>query len=480
MMNSRRYGAAALLLAITLQACNNSAAEESSTGNEGAVATRGDLMVTAEAAGQIEPIRVVEVKSKASGEVLEIMVETGDVVQAGQLLARVDPRDVRNAFEQAEADLAVAQARLATAEAQKRRAAELRQANVVTEQEFESAALEEANGRAQFVKAQTNLMLARERMNDVTIRAPLTGTIIARTVQPGQIIQSASANISGGTTLLTMADLNVMQVRALIDETDLGRIQPGLGVRVSVEAYPERAFQGQVMKIEPQAVVDQNVTMFPVLVQLDNSEGLLRPGMNADVEVQIAERRDVIMVPNSAVASAREAVAAAGVLGVSEEAVRTALRGDRDTAVAARTPGDSGATDPSAAPADPAQECMALLQRVRAAGGPQGLSEADRTKMRSCREQLGSARRGSAQTRTSPGTPRPGMVFIDNAGTIEPRRVMLGVNDWDNTEIVSGLEEGERVVLISVARLQQQAQDFQNRMRERAGGVFPGGTGGRR
>jgi HlyD family secretion protein len=250
----------------------------STNGNslEYAVVDLRDMEILAEAAGQIEPIRVVEVKSKASGDVLRLHVDTGDQIRQGTLLAEIDPRDVRNAYLQAEADLEVARARLGTSEAQKRRVEELRRANVVTEQEYESSLLEEANARAQYVKAQTSLELARERMNDVTIRAPIDGTIISKQVEVGDIIASASQNISGGTTLYMMADLSEMQVRALIDETDLGRIEPGMPTRVQVEAFPGRTFHGSVLKIEPQAVVEQNVTMFPVLVRLDNREGLLR------------------------------------------------------------------------------------------------------------------------------------------------------------------------------------------------------------
>src|SRR5919108_456798 len=207
---------------------------------------------------------------------------------------RATTRDVRNALAQAEADLEVARARLLTAEAQKKRSTELRAANVITEQEFESAAFEEANARAQFVKARTNLELAQERMSDVTIRAPIDGVIIRKDVEEGQIIQSASQNISGGTTVLLMADLSQMQVRALVNETDLGKIQPGMTARVAVEAFPGRTFEGTVLKIEPQAVVEQNVTMFPVLVQLENRDGALKPGMNAEVIVEVARRDNVV------------------------------------------------------------------------------------------------------------------------------------------------------------------------------------------
>jgi len=503
--------AAALpLIGCALVACNGTEASQGGANGmmEAAPVTRGDLTVTAEAAGQIEPIRLVEVKSKASGEITEIHIETGDVVTAGQLLVRIDPRDVRNAFDQADADLEVARARLATAEAQRKRSEELRAANVVTDQEYESALLEEANARAQFIKAQTNLQLARERLNDVAIRAPINGTIIAETIEIGQIIASASQNISGGTTLLTMADLAEMQVRALVDETDLGRIQAGLNVRVRVEAYPDRVFEGEVLKIEPQAVVEQNVTMFPVLVRLDNRESLLKPGMNADVEVRIADRSGILLVPNSAVVGARDLATAAEVLGLDVEAVREQMRGGAaangsagngarggtQRATPAGSPGSQVAQERErgAQPANPegpgavpvaagsvdADECTALMDKMRRGGGPQALTEAERTRLRSCRTQTGGA---MAQTgRGSAGDVRPGFVFVTNNGNIEARRVMLGVNDWDNTEVVSGLEEGDSVILMSVARLQAQQAEFENRIRERTSGPFPGGPGGGR
>jgi HlyD family secretion protein len=497
------------------------------------------LEVTAEAAGLIEPIRLVEVKSKASGEILQLTVESGDAVRRGDLLGQVDPRDVRNAFEQAQADLDVARARLETAEAARRRSTELRQANVITEQEFESAKLEEANARAQFIKGRTNLELAQERLGDVTIRAPIDGVIIRKDVESGQIIQSASQNISGGTTIFVMADLTEMQVRTLVSETDLGKIHAGQSARVSVEAYPGRVFAGRVTKIEPQAVVEQNVTMFPVLVHLDNQDGSLKPGMNAEVVVEIARRDNALTIPNASVVSMRDATAAGALFGLSEDMMRTALRGTRggdapqngaapaaDTAAAAaapRTPAGAQAGDADGTAQAPrlSAECQSLRERVTAAGMASA-SDEDRARLRECMQEAGLTGRGanrgiaaastnsqvdaSAGTRATQaaaapggaaagaapmgaggrggriaasGDVRPGVVFVQGASGIEPRSVMLGVNDWDHTEVLRGLEDGEQVVLISVARLQQQQQDMLNRMRERNSGVFPGGgTGG--
>ena len=105
---------------------------------------------------------------------------------------------------------------------------------------------------------------AKIQLEDTDVRAPITGTIIEKDVERGAVIASATNNVSGGTTLLKMADLDLVQVSTLVDETDIGKVQPGLRVTVTVDAYPNRPFEGTVLKIEPQAQTEQNVTIFPV------------------------------------------------------------------------------------------------------------------------------------------------------------------------------------------------------------------------
>ncbi|HSM03498.1 MAG TPA: efflux RND transporter periplasmic adaptor subunit [Longimicrobiales bacterium] len=249
------------LATVMVAACSTGeAAEEPTVATTGL--TRGDLRITVEATGTVEPIRKVEVKSKASGEILRLHVDVGDEVEPGTLLAEVDPRDVRNAFEQAEADLALAEARADISTQQLARQRELLAAGVVTQQELESASLDEANSRASLVRARTDYDLAELRLRDVTIQAPMLGTILERNVEEGTVIQSASGNVSGGSVLFVMAALEQMQVRTLVDETDMGQLAAGMSAIVQVEAYPERSFRGVVEKIEPQAMVQQNVTMF--------------------------------------------------------------------------------------------------------------------------------------------------------------------------------------------------------------------------
>jgi HlyD family secretion protein len=474
-------GTAALLVAVALAGCGEGQAETAPTLSTADVIRR-DLQITAEATGTVEPIRTVEVKSKASGEVQQVLVDTGDRVEPGTLLVTIDARDVQNDFDQSQADYEVAQERLNISQAQLRRSEELLAAGVITTQEHEGRNLDFANARAAQVRAQTNLELARLRLQDVTIRSPLHGTVLSKTVEEGAVIQSASGSVSGGTTLLTIANLDVVQVRTLIDQTDVGRIQAGMTANVRVEALPDRQFQGQVEKIEPQAVVQQNVVMFPVVVHLQNPEGLLKPGMSAEVTVVVAERPQTLTLPNNAIVTQAEALAAASVLGVPESRAQLdpsvfqeltrelqARRGGGETPAAAADPAAAGAAPPGAdeirariqrGDMSP-EEARALMQQAgAAAGGRPG----------------GAAARGGARSRSDSGNGRPGVVFVRDAdGQLSARAVLIGVNDWNNSEILAGLEEGEVVALIGGAALQARQQERNAQMQSRMGGGLPFG-----
>ena len=506
-------------------ACGTSEADEAPT-VQTALVERGDLMITAEATGNVEPVRKVEVKSKASGEILRLYVDIGDRVEPGALLAQIDPRDVRNAFDQAEADLDVAQARLDISEAQLGRSEELLASAVISVQEHESKNLEYANSQATLVKAKTNYELAQLRLGDVTIRAPMAGTILVKNVEEGQVIQSASQNVSGGTVLMIMADLEQMQVRTLVDETDMGEIRDGMRASVQVEAYPDLSFIGEVEKIEPQAVVQQNVTMFPVIVRLDNSSSLLRPGMNAEVVVEIAESPAVLLIPNAAVVTPQEAVAAAMVLGLPEDAVDmrsmfagmgggrgggpgsgrqraggpgagredAGQRGGRPGAGSGggdRAASGGGQGRPGAGQARPGggqasfdslrarvargeisqDSARAIFQQRQAASGQSGFGGGAGQGPFAGRPPGGQGQTGSGSARES----RRAVLFVAGEdGTIEPRAVMIGLNDWDYTQVVSGVEEGEHVVLIGAAQLRATQDELLERIRARTS-PFGGG-----
>ncbi len=311
-----------LALAATLTGCAREAPQQQL---DTATVGRRDIVVAVAAAGTIEPLLTVEIKSKASGEVLRAEGQTGQLVQAGTLLVQIDKRSPRNLLAQAEAEREAAVARRGIARAQNERARKLLDSRMINEVDFEKTQLDYANARADVVRAEVAVENARITLDDTDVRAPITGTIIEKLVETGQVISSPMKDFGGGTSLLKMADLSTMQVRALVDETDVGKIAPGKPVTVRVTAYPNQPFPGTVHKIEPQAREDQSVTTFAVLIQLPNPQGLLRPGMNADVEIRVAERRGVLAVPTGALRVDREIATAAHAVGLDEATVRQQL-----------------------------------------------------------------------------------------------------------------------------------------------------------
>ena len=463
--NHRRTLAAGLGLVMAsaaVSACGQSQADEPSMGLESVTAERREITSSVAATGTIEPITIIDVKSQASGEVLEVPVELGDKVEKGALLVRINPRDVRNSYDQAVADLEVARARSTIAERQLERAGSLRERQVVTEEEYENSMLEAANAKASLVKAETNIELAEDRLNDVTVRSPIAGTIVEKTAEEGQIITSAR-EMTGGTILMRMADLNEVQVRTLVDETDIGSIKPGLGATIRVEAYPDQEFRGQVLKVEPQAVVEQNVTLFAVLTRIRNEQDLLRPGMNADVEVLIGVREDVLSLPNTAIRTPDEARQLVTALGMDPELLEARVPSDDEAD--SEEPLEADAEEPETTedglPTMAALQAMSREERMELI---QDLEPAQRQKLfamfQQLREQQEQASRGD------PSAPKDAFVFVDDEqGLLTLRPVLIGLSSWEYTEVLGGLEEGEPVVQVPMALVQQ--SEFLERIRSR-------------
>ena len=401
-----------------------------------------DIIVSAHATGTVQPDTTVQVKTRASGEVLGLKVETGQVVKRGALLMQIDPRLTRNAVAQADANVVAAKVQLNNATVQKQRSDSLLAAQAITALEHDQDVLTYANAKAALVSAQVNLENNRINLEDADVRAPITGTIIEIDVSRGQVIASATSNVGGGTTLLTMADLNLVQVSTPVDETDIGKIQPGQAATVNVDAFPNRPFSGTVLKIEPKDTVQQNVTMFPVRVRIDNRNGLLRPGMNADVEIHVGQRLGVLAVANAALRTARDVASAAQVLGLDPQAVQAALQ---------QQPPDARA-DTAAAPAVGAG-AGAASDSARGAGA-------------------GRARRNG--TAASLSTSR-WIVFVQRNGQPTPVWVRTGLTDLDYSEVLSGLQAGDSVYVLPSASLVQSQQQFKQRITNiTGGGGLPG------
>jgi HlyD family secretion protein len=414
---------------------------------------RRDIVVSAQAAGAIQPDTTVEVKSKASGEILQLNAETGQLVQRGTPLVRVDPRNARNLLAQAQADLDVAGAQLANATSQKRRADTLFKSQSITEQEHEQALLDFANASAALVRARVSVDNARIQLEDTDVRAPVTGTILEKDVERGTVIASATSNVSGGTTLLKMANLGLVQVRTLVDETDVGKVQPGQRATVTVDAYPNRTFEGTVLKIEPQAQTEQNVTVFPVQVRIENQERLLRPGMNTEVEIHVGQRQGVPAVPNEALRTQRDVGSAAQVLGLAPEEVQREL-----AASSAQSASSAGASPRGVGDSGQADSVRRdSLRRVRPDSGPRGDSAA-RGRGRGMRGGGGGAAGGRY------------IVFVKHNGVPTPVWIRTGLTDLDYSEVLHGLQVGDSVYVLPSASLVQSQQDMKSRVNQMTGG----------
>jgi len=530
-----------------------------------AAVERRDIVVDASATGAVEPINVVEVKSKSSGQITKMPVETGTLVKPGDLIVQVDTRDVKNQYDQSLADVRAAEAKLQVSDAQKKRSDDLFQGRIITAQEHETAALDYANAVAALVRARTNLDLAQQRLEDATVRAPISGTVIEKTVSLGQVITSATSSFGGGTTLIKMADLNQVRVRALVTEADIGAIQAGMTATVTVDAYPDRPFRGSVEKIEPQAVVQQSVTMFPVLVTISNLEGLLRPGMNGEVSILIDRRENVLAVPNDAIRNLRESATAASALGLNPDSVQAQIRAQM-ASMGGGMGGQGGRPGANATPSGGTPnvsrgEVMLVSEQGQDGQQPNGrqlpdVSDKDcdavkatfakhpdaeqklagfRSRVQSgeldfqavraesqkiyesigldprvagaCRmrerqrasgdsgraggrQSANAGQRGGSGSQGDRGfvpekgggvsTPvqagefpsrraRPSLVFVAENGVYKPRIIRLGVANFDYTEVLGGLKEGEQVALLAAAAMQAKREEQNNRIRSMGG-----------
>jgi HlyD family secretion protein len=490
-----------LALLLGLAACSK---KQQPISYEAVPVQRRTVVVSASASGAIEPVLTVDVKSKASGEIIAMNVQTGDDVKKDQLLAEIDPRIPRNSLAQAQANLQVAQAQLSNAKAQIARSDTLFKAQAITQTEYDQAKLDYANANAGVIKAQSDLENARDRMTDTKLRAPLAGTIIAKNVELGTVISSPTTDVGGGTVLFKMANLDTVQIRALVDETDIGKVQAGLLTTITVDAYPNRPFEGAVLKVEPQATVQQNVTMFNVLVRIPNPNHLLKPGMNTEVEIHVGRRDSVLAIPNAALRTQRDVASAAQVLGLDPNAVQQQLAAaqpqtppstGRDSASLGGSPSRRDSTAqkggaaqvmmtlpngqqvpaPAGITAQQVRLAQSAMQKRMSGGTP---SDEEQTAARAVFQAMRASGQfsgmGGGQGRRTGGEPSSYIVFVLRKGQPAPVQIRTGLTDLDYIEVVSGLTEQDTVLVLPSASLVNSQRDMQQRMRQFTGGGLPG------
>ena len=284
------------------------------------------LEVSIEASGVIEAISSVEIKSKASGEVLFLGAEVGDFVDKGFMLAQIDQRTANNIVDQTESDLEAAKVRLLNAESQYDRGIELHKQSSISDKDFEDIKENYAQAKSTLVRDEVSFENAKIYLDDTEVKSPIDGTVISRPVEVGQVISSPTSAFGEGSILMTMADLSKVRVRALVDEIDVGKVEIGQSVSIKVAAYRDKEFIGTVTKIEPKAYIQQNVTTFPVLIDIDNEENLLLIGMNTDVVIQILDKDVSLSVPTMSLRTRKDIYTAAAILDIEKETIDNFLK----------------------------------------------------------------------------------------------------------------------------------------------------------
>jgi HlyD family secretion protein len=272
---------------------------------------RGEIRTAISATGTLSATATVDVGTQVSGTLKTVEVDFNDHVAAGQVIARIDPSTLQARVDQAAATLASAQAGLGeaqasakNAEADYNRKSDLAQKQLIARTDADAALAARDEARARIASAQANVRqqqaaLASTRLDidKSVIRSPVDGVVLERSVEPGQTV---AASLQTPTLFKIAGDLSKMEIVLAIDEADIGQVKVGQEARFTVDAFPERKFQGRVTQLRLAATNTANVITYPVVVEVDNPGQVLLPGMTANAEIEISSKQDVLGVPNSA------------------------------------------------------------------------------------------------------------------------------------------------------------------------------------
>ena len=461
---------------------------------------RGDLNLVVSANGVVQPINKVDIRSKASGQILELHFEEGNLVKKGDLLIALDQTTTLNDHEQSKADLALAEAAFQQSSNNHGRYTELYEKNLVSQQELDQAQTDFVRTQSQLVKARASLSSAEERLRDTRIIAPVNGVILSKAVDVGQIIASAVSNVGGGTLLATIADMEQVYVETNVDEVDIGKVKVGQSAKVVADAFPDESFVGEVVRIAPLGKTLQNVTTFNVIVLVRNTGLRMKAGMSASVDVEIFNRRNVVLVPTEAIKDPQSEQGRIMLASLRQPEVEESSE-KADTAKSNSTETESVEARRERLQKMSPEERQKEFQKMREQF--EKMSPQERERFRAQRGQGGG---GTQQFGGGGGGIGGGMVFFGEGGQgsrqrrqaqignteevkervvmvkegneFVPRMIKIGANNFDNAEVVSGLNEGDEIQITSISRAKLASQQFTERMRANnnpLGGSAPGG-----
>lgn len=249
---------------------------------------RQDISSVVEATGTVEPVNMVDISSKITAQLKEIKVKENDPVTTGQVLVILDGSALQ-------AQVTQAKEKLSNAAVKYQRTARLNAIGGVSDEELDDASMNYNIAKATYDEVISDL-------NDTIIVSPLDGVVIGKPLPVGEMV---AQGVNNPTVILTVADMSKKRVEANVDQTDIGKIREGQKVTFTVDAYPGKEFTGTVTTISRKSTVTDNVTYYLVMIDIDDAEDLLNPGMVARVSIVVTESKGVLTLPLSAIRTDR-------------------------------------------------------------------------------------------------------------------------------------------------------------------------------
>lgn len=455
-------------------------------------AERGTVRVAIAATGKLSALSTVEVGAQVSGQVLSVEVDYNDRVTAGQAIAHIDPANFRSRLDQvqaeltsalanlesARANLGEAQATLRNAEANFQRAESIWERKLISRADYDATVAARDQAQARVASTTASIRVAQSQVEQrraavqnaqldldyTTIRSPVDGVVLLRSVEPGQTVASSFQT----PVLFSIAeDLGKMQIELTVDESDVGQIRAGQEVRFNVDAFPGRDFAGSVRQVRLAATETSTVVTYPVIVDVDNRDGLLLPGMTANTEVLVSERADVLRLANAALryrpADAAASTSSSGMAAGGPPSAEMIARFRAQAEQQQRELADR--LQLNEAQRQQLTEAMSgMRQRMMSGGGGaqagggqgSGLSEDARrrraaeamaTALQPLRADLSSEQQALLdQELALMANSRRSQVWVLRNGTAVETPVRIGLADSSFSEILSGLAEGDQVV----------------------------------
>ena len=441
MKNTKIWASIGLVVAAILAWGLVTNGEGASTSYRFVTVSRGNVESVVTATGALEATETVEVGTQVSGQIAELLADYNDHVEAGQLLARIDPTILQQEVSSAEASLARSQAELDQAARELARSEELHAKQVVTDAEHDQAVYAHAIAKSGYASAEISLQRARRNLEYTEIRAPNDGVVVQRAIDVGQTV---AASLSAPTLFIIAQDLAEMEILASVDESDIGQIHEGQEARFTVRAYPDREFIGTVRQVRLQSTTSENVVNYSVVVGVDNEDGVLLPGMTATVDFVVERAENVLIVPNTALRFQ------------ATEAMRAQVTPGRPEAgrAAGAAPEADAAPEAGAAPAADAEARGARGQGERGQGAPSG------------------------DAASGAGAPTL-LWYLDADGQLAVVPVRTGLNNGSSTEIITdspAIVEGLQVIAAVVsgsASGTTASNPFQSNASNQSGGPGP-------